>query len=80
MEIEKGFPVPQPSHGGRGHFSELRAVLSEMEVGDSVRACDHDDLRERKRWEVNVSRCRASTGHRFTVRRHEDHIRVWRIA
>ena len=80
MEIEKGVPMPASVRLDRGRHGELREVLSKMEVFDSVRACDRDDRSERARWEVNAQRYRRASGRRFTIRQHEDHIRVWRIA
>lgn len=71
--IEQGVPISKPAAGRKSRYPFLR----EMEVGDSVLITDPSvtSLRLANR----LSQLGKSTGRRFTQRRQEDGIRVWRI-
>jgi hypothetical protein len=66
--IEKGVPIPLPKKAGKYPWRT-------MEVGDSffVANVGHKDFA------TNASQARKRTGFKFTLRKVEGGVRIWRI-
>lgn len=70
VEIEKGIPVPSPAGGKHG----LRAILADMEVGDSF-------LWPKVKRSGLFSYFRLEFEKKFISRAvDEENVRVWRVA
>ena len=72
-EIEKNVPIPTIP------YEQRKYPWTEMEVGDSFFIkCNGVELRK---IQVNISSCAKRFGpKKFTVKKHEDGLRCWRVA
>lgn len=70
ISIEKGIPMPRPSH--RGGYGKFGNVVREMEVGDSVLVTKQGDI-------CNLQQQGRRLGLRMSSRSVEGGWRVWRV-
>lgn len=72
-QIESGVPIPPRTHGRKTRWP----FLMEMKVGDSVLITDPAMMNHQLA--VRLSALKRATGRRFTQRRVDGGVRVWRI-
>lgn len=72
MQIDKNIPIP-PRYGRRTSY----VMLDEMEVGDSFAVVPPFKL---KNLRASLSKDAKRHGRRFTVQRHGDGYRCWRVS